>query len=150
MTKVTLFLSVFFVSLMSIGHEHPAANPLKAHLPYKNNSLHLHTELNAEPKIGIESYLKIETRRGKDHSLVSISDTIEVELWMPDMGHGSAPTQVTRTIDANGNAVTGSYLVRNLYFIMGGAWEVRIALTDSSGNKEIKNFTVMVGGGHQH
>ena len=38
-------------------------------------------------------------------------------LWMPDMGHGSAPIKVVKLAD-------GIYELTSLYFIMGGLWEI--------------------------
>lgn len=42
-------------------------------------------------------------------------------LWMPSMGHGSAPVQVTQ-LDA------GIYKITKMYFIMPGDWDVRLFL----------------------
>ncbi len=46
---------------------------------------------------------------------------LKVLLWMPSMGHGSSPTKVTKL-------ATGEYDVTNVYFIMGGNWEVKVQL----------------------
>ena len=50
---------------------------------------------------------------------------LDVELWMPSMGHGSSPTTVQKI-----NAVT--YDVSNVHFIMGGDWEIRFTLKKGS------------------
>lgn len=42
-------------------------------------------------------------------------------LWMPSMGHGSAPVQVIPLED-------GKYKIKKMYFIMPGDWEVRLFL----------------------
>lgn len=42
-------------------------------------------------------------------------------LWMPSMGHGSSPTQVSRV-------ETGTYRASQIFFPMPGAWEMRILL----------------------
>jgi hypothetical protein len=34
-------------------------------------------------------------------------------------------------MDANGNFLTGVFNVRNVYFIMGGDWDVHVTLTDA-------------------
>lgn len=44
-------------------------------------------------------------------------------LWMPDMGHGSAPVKVQQV------TATCSKLT-NLQFIMGGSWDVRLEFND--------------------
>lgn len=49
--------------------------------------------------------------------------TPSVLLWMPDMGHGSSPTNTTR-VDV------GSYRVTNVFFIMPGQWEIRFQIKD--------------------
>jgi len=46
-----------------------------------------------------------------------------VTLWMPDMGHGSSPTHVSR-MDI------GTYLAENVFFVMPGQWEIRFQLKD--------------------
>lgn len=145
-----LLLWIFLI-VSSVGvaaRNHPTHAPLKSHLAYKNNTLHLHTELAAEPKLGEEAFLKIETRNAIDHSIAEINDAIEVVLWMPSMGHGSAPTRLARVLDASGNPVPGQYLARNLHFIMAGIWDVRITLTDAHGKQETQKFTVELEGKH--
>lgn len=51
--------------------------------------------------------------------------TLEVELWMPSMGHGSSPTSVQKI-----NVST--YDVSSVHFIMGGDWEIRFTLKNGS------------------
>lgn len=129
------------------GHNHP---PLAGHLSFKKNTLHLHASFPMAPVVNQESLLVLEAKDAKTHQPTDLNDTIEVVLWMPDMGHGSAPTQVERAVDANGNILPGVFNVRNVYFIMGGKWEVRVTLTDAQGAKETKSFTVTLDGGHDH
>lgn len=50
--------------------------------------------------------------------LLSTIPNIQIELWMPSMGHGSVPTKV-QYLDG------GIYLASNVYFIMKGEWEMR-------------------------
>tara|TARA_B110001454_G_scaffold219191_1_gene251104 strand:- start:22187 stop:22642 length:456 start_codon:yes stop_codon:yes gene_type:complete len=139
-------LSLVFIAAASWAHtEHSAQNSLKAHLEFKNKTVHVHTEFTAQPAVGTESFLKLNTRSGEDHSAVELADeTVEVVLWMPDMGHGSAPTSISRVVDANGDVVKGRYAVRNIYFVMGGTWEVQISLTDKHGVKETRSFNVVL------
>lgn len=47
----------------------------------------------------------------------------QVQLWMPSMGHGSTPTQVTQ-LD------TGTYRAENVFFIMPGEWDIRFQIKD--------------------
>jgi YtkA-like len=151
----TLLKSVALVAALLIGsissahegHDHP---PLAGHLSFKQNTLHIHASFPAAPVVGQESLLVLEAKDAKTHQPTELNDNIEVVLWMPSMGHGSAPTQVERTLDASGNVVPGVFNVRNVYFIMGGEWEVRVTLTDAQGVKETKSFTVILDGGHDH
>ncbi len=42
-----------------------------------------------------------------------------IDLWMPDMGHGSSPLEIAQ-IDVN------KYSIKKAYFVMPGAWLVRV------------------------
>ena len=46
---------------------------------------------------------------------------LQVVLWMPAMGHGSAPTKITKLS-------SGEYDVSSVYFIMNGKWEIKVQL----------------------
>jgi hypothetical protein len=48
-----------------------------------------------------------------------------VKLWMPSMGHGSSPVVITQT-------APGTYVVSDVYFIMLGAWEIRLQLKNNN------------------
>jgi hypothetical protein len=50
-----------------------------------------------------------------------VDNEVSVLLWMPAMGHGSSPVQIT----ALGN---GGYSATHVYFVMPGAWEVRVQI----------------------
>lgn len=54
-----------------------------------------------------------------------LPNTLHIFLWMPSMGHGSAPVKITKL-------GVGEYLVSNIYFIMGGDWEIKIQLKKDS------------------
>ena len=56
---------------------------------------------------------------------------VSVVLWMPAMGHGSSPVTVTQVSQ-------GVYRATNVFFVMPGAWEIRIKL------KNDKNETTEV------
>lgn len=53
---------------------------------------------------------------------------VGVKVWMPDMGHGSAPVKVGASKDSQGGAITGVYESQEIYFSMGGHWEVFVQL----------------------
>lgn len=54
-----------------------------------------------------------------------------IELWMPDMGHGSSPVSVEK-IDS------GTYLVSDVYFSMHGDWQIKIS--SLNGENKIEEF----------
>lgn len=56
-----------------------------------------------------------------------------VELYMPDMDHGSVPAAIER--------IPGGYSVKNLWFLMSGIWEVRVTLK-RNGELETQTFSV--------
>lgn len=147
--SVALAATLLFASISSAheGHDHP---PLAGHLSYKKNTLHIHATFPSAPIVGQESLLVLEAKDAKTHQATELTDNVEVVLWMPSMGHGSAPTQVERILDANGNILPGVFNVRSVYFIMGGDWEVRVTLTDAQGVQETKAFKVALDGGHDH
>lgn len=147
--SAAIITALFIGSLASAheGHDHP---PLAGHLSYKQNTLHIHASFQATPVVGQESLLILEAKDAKTHQATELNDNIEVVLWMPSMGHGSAPTQVERAVDTNGNLLAGVFNVRNVYFVMGGEWEVRVTLTDAEGVQETKSFKVTLDGGHDH
>lgn len=147
--KSIIFAATLFVCLISsahVGHEHP---PLAGHLSFKQNTLHIHASFPAAPIVGHESFLILEVKDAQTHRAVDLADDVDVVLWMPSMGHGSAPTQVERAIDSNGNLVIGTFNVRNVHFIMGGEWEIQVTLTDAEGAQETKSFKLTLdGSGH--
>ncbi|OYZ18058.1 MAG: hypothetical protein B7Y39_14245 [Bdellovibrio sp. 28-41-41] len=149
MKSVALVAALLIGSVSSahVGHE-PA--PLAGHLSFKQNTVHIHASFPAAPVVGKEALIVLETKNAKTHQTIELTDNIEVVLWMPSMGHGSAPTQLERAIDANGNLLAGVFNVRNVYFVMGGDWDVRVTLTDAQGAQETKSFKVSLDGEHDH
>ncbi len=138
-----LLAAIFFTLPVSAqdSHHHPR---LAAHLSYKQDSIHMHASFPIAPIVNQESTLVLEAKDAKTHQPIDLNDNIEVVLWMPSMGHGSAPTQVERAVDGSGNILPGVFNVRNVYFIMGGEWEVRVSLTDSQGAQETKAFKLIL------
>ncbi|MBX2987321.1 MAG: FixH family protein [Bdellovibrionaceae bacterium] len=75
----------------------------------------LHSRWLQGPAVGSESVL-VASFTDQNGQVLTLSN-LQVELWMPDMGHGSAPVKIEAQAD-------GSYLIKQMYFIMGGTWEV--------------------------
>lgn len=138
---VSFLALVTFAAYAEPGHEH---------LSFANGAIHAHATWTQGPQSPAESVLRLEWKNGADHSPVE-PGRFRVSLWMPDMGHGSAPTQIQRVLDERGEPILGSYDVRNVYFTMGGKWDVRVSLKLANGTEETKAFSVMLdGGGHGH
>lgn len=123
------------------AHEHPGM------LVFAGGAIHVHATWTAGPQTPEESVLKLEWRNANSHQPMD-PGAFEVSLWMPSMGHGSAPTRISRTRDAEGNTLVGVYEVSNIYFTMGGDWEVRVTLTHADGSKETQAMELTLGGGH--
>ncbi len=67
----------------------------------------------------------------------NFADTISVEikslrLWMPSMGHGSAPVKVQ-------NFGGGIFQVTNVYFIMPGDWQIQLRYQIINSNGEFSS-----------
>jgi hypothetical protein len=63
---------------------------------------------------------------------VDPSHQVFVKLWMPSMGHGSSPVTVTQEKTSAGKVIPGSYLATDVFFVMGGAWEIWVQLKDGA------------------
>jgi len=145
--SMTMVVLSMFVSAIGMASTTGAGSGTG--LLFKNGTLAIEVEFPTAPVVGQESLLVLTAVDTKTFQAVEIADSVEVVLWMPSMGHGSAPTQVERSVDAQGKVVTGVFNVKNVHFIMGGDWEVRVTLTDASGAKETASFAIMLkGGGH--
>lgn len=68
---------------------------------------------------------------------INTISTPEVQLWMPSMGHGSTPTQVTQ-LDV------GTYRAENVFFIMPGEWDIRFQIKngDTVNDEAIVHITL--------
>jgi hypothetical protein len=152
------FFALVFLGLSSISHAHPThpAPPSTpshdGHLVFDGGSLHAHLVWDQGPDAeGGESILRLEWHDGRTHAPVEPGRPLEVSLWMPSMGHGSAPTQVQRSIDSSGQVELGVYVIRNLYFLMSGDWEVRFAVTHPDGQIETQVWSIYLeGDDHNH
>lgn len=125
------------------------------HLSFGGGKIHAHLSWDQGPdENGGESILRLEWRDGATHAFVEPGVPFEVSLWMPSMGHGSAPTQIQRVADGQGGVLTGVYQVRNVYFIMPGDWDIRVTLKPEGGTAETQIWSVSIGGdghgGHHH
>lgn len=58
-------------------------------------------------------------------TLMDLPHTLFIKIWMPDMGHGSAPVSIQKI-------ATGTYDVQQLYFIMPGYWDLHLQLKEQN------------------
>lgn len=81
-------------------------------------SAFLHTIWTVPPSEAHEAKLII-TISSPDGDRIDVISEVKVFLWMPDMGHGSAPVKIKKLYP-------GIYELSNIYFIMPGFWEFHI------------------------
>lgn len=62
--------------------------------------------------------------------------TVGVKLWMASMGHGSSPVKVKPSLDSTGVPITGVYAATEIFFVMGGDWELWVQLKDGKNTVE--------------
>ncbi|MCO5113390.1 MAG: FixH family protein [Bdellovibrionaceae bacterium] len=143
---MTVVWGVFIGQVLAhSGHVHaPSSSAPMVHLTFAQAGVHAHVMWELGPVVGAESRLRVEWKSALDHSSVSPSGDFEVVLWMPSMNHGSAPTLVQNLVDENGKALIGVYEVSNIYFVMGGDWEVRLTLIGADGTFETQTFALDV------
>ncbi len=70
---------------------------------------------------------------------VNPGNTIRPFLWMPSMGHGSSPIQVT-------SQEPGVYLLEDIFFTMPGDWTLNIELKSGSQILERANLPISMMG----
>ncbi len=143
---ISLFALLPIITSAHSGHD-PGH---MVHLIFQGGTVHAHVQWETGPRTPDESILRIEWKNGRDHTPITAPGEFKVELWMPDMGHGSAPTTVTPIMDTDGNPVLGAYRVSNVYFTMGGAWDVRVILNLPDGTSETQTLKVKLDGEHNH
>lgn len=150
--------------LMSIGlvlalfAKAEAQNSLLHSLQFKNGTLLVDVVFTSQPELMKDSPFTLVVKDAVTGQPVEVKDQVKVVLWMPDMNHGSAPTQVQRVVDKRGVLVPGSYQVTNVFFTMGGTWEVHVQLKDAQGLIEMQSFEMQFAddedhgghGGHHH
>ena len=122
------------ISLVSFAHTSEA--PKMRHLKFSKEQLHAHLTWMDGPSTSEESKMRIEWHDGKTHVVAEPNLDFRVELFMPEMGHGSAPTEIQKIYDKNGEPVLGTYEVVNMYFVMAGVWELHLTLKSTDGSEE--------------
>lgn len=148
--KHVFSLFLVLVSFLAISQTAWTATPSGV-LSFKEGKLSIFASFIKSPTMDEDSVLALEAIDLSSRQPAVFTDKIDVELWMPSMGHGSSPTQVVPMMDSDARPLAGMYLVTNVFFIMPGDWEVRVTLTDSQGRVETRSFPVRIAGeGHDH
>ncbi len=129
-----------FTCLLSLSSSAFAARV--THLVFANGTIHARCTWTQGPQSPDESLLRVEWVRSSDHAPIEPPGSFKVALFMPGMGHGSAPTQLQRVLDEQGRAILGSYQVSNMYFTMRGEWVVNVTLKFPDGSEETKAISV--------
>jgi hypothetical protein len=112
-------------------------------LNFQNGAITAETKWEAGPNSPEESILTVQWLDAAKKEIDPGSFT--VSLFMPDMGHGSAPTRMVQD-----RSVLGAYRITNVYFTMGGFWEVRVTLKGAGGSTETQSFGVTIPEGNVH
>lgn len=107
------------------------ANAFAETLRFEKFNVTAETAWNVLPSTAKETIMTIEflDERGET---IEPNASLNVELFMPQMGHGSGPTALERVMDNAGEPIPGTYRVKNMWFIMKGFWEVRVKLKKGS------------------
>jgi hypothetical protein len=147
-----VFIALAAMFLGTTSYAHPGHG---GHLVFAGGKIHAHLSWEKAPDgKGGESKMRLEWHDGATHELMEPGLPFGVALWMPSMGHGSAPTQIQRVLNDRGEVIPGTYMVTNMYFMMPGDWDIRVALKYADGREERKAWSIVVEGddhgGHHH
>lgn len=112
-----------------------AQEVLRRQIDFSGGELKAEMSIDLTEKAGDEHFMHIQWRDRTGLTLVNPGQTIEVELWMPQMGHHSAPTVVEQT-------GTGLYRVSNMYFIMTGLWQIRVKVRGPLWFEEVQTWSL--------
>lgn len=153
----TLIASILLLAAAPFSHANACEeHPQMTHLKFAKGKIHVHATWVQGPRSPGESILRLEWKNGTDHSAIEPPGSFKVVLWMPDMGHGSAPTKIQQVVDEIQQPLVGVYAVTNVYFTMGGKWDVNVKLKYDDRTEETQTIKVELGGhggghgGHQH
>lgn len=147
MFRHILVLTSFFTSL-SVGAVLPEAPVI---LNFPQRGVEIEASFTTPPELMKRGQMKLQVLDPKSRQPIEIADVVKVTpyMFMPGGGgHGSRPTTVTRPVDAQGHIPPGLYQVDNVFFTMGGKWEVRVELKSSDGRVEEATFPLEFPAGH--
>lgn len=114
------FLTFVIMSLFAVN-----AFAANCDIELKNVNLCAQIEFANTPKTTGDNpfVLSFWQKNTQGHDVLFVPNyTLEVQLWMPGMGHGSKPVKIAAF------PKTGVFYINNVYFMMPGLWEVRVKL----------------------
>lgn len=131
----------FFLSIPAFAYPEHNGN-----LSFAGGKFLAYLSWDQEPNdYGGEPIMRIEWRNGATHEVVDTGLPFEVSLWMPSMGHGSAPTQIQPAVNDRGQAITGTYQIKNMHFLMPGDWDIRVTLKYQDDTLETQAWSISTG-----
>lgn len=139
------------MSLALVGLSAQAHPEHAGHLSFLDGAIYAHLTWTQGPdEAGGESKMKIEWHSGSSNRLIDHGLPFAAELWMPSMGHGSAPTRIAQALDQHGQPIVGTFIISNILFIMPGDWELRVKLHHKDGRIETRSLAIQIHGDHHH
>ena len=118
-SKINLLALPVALLLSLISTASFAACPSPFNLTFEKAGLCAVSQWTVGPKGDGENTMTIQFVDVQTHTPQEPSASVTVALFMPDMGHGSSPTLITKN-------APGAITVSKIFFIMEGAWEVRV------------------------
>ena len=106
-----------------------AADPsVVAHCPMQFPSQGLCATLffDVPPVVGQEAKFHVLFRSVASGLPAEPVGDVSLRLWMPDMGHGSAPVTIVH------GAGVGTFDISKAYFVMDGNWEIHVELKNGA------------------
>ena len=76
------------------------------------------------PEVGKSSSFRLQFLSEPGNQPLRLAAAPAVDLWMPQMGHGSAPVKIAES-------GIGEFVVTDAYFLMAGLWQIRVKLGTS-------------------
>lgn len=122
--KSVLLILIGIFALSAQAHEFHTPNYCNAQI--KNFCAHI--GYSAQPEINKPFEFVVDIVASPE-ALAQVQSA-NVELFMPEMGHGSAPVKVDRLDQKH-------FQVSEAYFIMEGDWQVKVEVVTTSGKIQI-------------
>ena len=137
MKALFVFASFILTSTLAI------AAPTMQHLTFSAGQLHAHCHWLVGPSSTGESVLKIEWMDGTKHVPTEPPGSFDVAIDMPSMPMENPMPRISHIQDTQGRPVLGAYQVSNLFFSMGGEWQVQVTMKYADGRAtETKAITL--------